>query len=105
MFSYLACPGRLIFQLVFLFSVEASDLECDEIHEDVKATEKDAALQLAVSQIASEFTKESMLSLKKFFGVRRAPVVSTGSLKLDLALGIGGLPKVAIGIIGFGIWK
>lgn len=78
-----------------LFSVEASDFECDEIHEDVKATEKDAALHLAVSQLASEFTRESMLSLQKFFGVRHTRVVSTGSLKLDLALGVGGLPKVS----------
>jgi recombination protein RecA len=35
-----------------------------------------------------------MLSLNKFFGVRYANVVSTGSLKLDIALGTGGLPKV-----------
>ncbi|XP_061363000.1 DNA repair protein recA homolog 2, mitochondrial isoform X2 [Gastrolobium bilobum] len=74
-------------------SAEASDLECDETRDDVRAAEKDNALCLAVSQLASEFSKESMLSLHKFFGVRRAHVISTGSLKLDLALGIGGLPK------------
>lgn len=74
-------------------SAEASDLECDDIHDDLKAAEKNNALCLAVSQLASEFSKESMLSLKKFFGVRYANVVSTGSLKLDLALGVGGLPK------------
>ncbi|XP_027352184.1 DNA repair protein recA homolog 2, mitochondrial isoform X1 [Abrus precatorius] len=74
-------------------SAEASDLECDETHDDVKAAEKSNALCLAVSQLASEFSNESMLSLQKFFGVRRAHVISTGSLKLDLALGIGGLPK------------
>ena len=68
-------------------------------HDDVKTTEKDDALRLAVSQLASEFSKESMLSLHKFFGVRRAQVISTGSLKLDLALGIGGLPKVTIGLV------
>ncbi|PKI31612.1 hypothetical protein CRG98_047994 [Punica granatum] len=34
-----------------------------------------------------------MLSLRRFFSSRREPVISTGSLKLDLALGIGGLPK------------
>ncbi|KAK7336512.1 hypothetical protein VNO77_17054 [Canavalia gladiata] len=72
---------------------EASDLECDETHDDAKAAEKNNALCLAVSQLAGEFTKESMLSLHKFFGVRRAHVISTGSFKLDLALGIGGLPK------------
>ncbi|RZB47787.1 DNA repair protein recA-like 2, mitochondrial isoform C [Glycine soja] len=74
-------------------AAEASDFECDAIHDDVKAAEKDNALCLAVSQLASEFSKESMLSLQKIFGVRRAHVISTGSLKLDLALGIGGLPK------------
>ncbi|GFP90932.1 DNA repair protein reca homolog 2 mitochondrial [Phtheirospermum japonicum] len=34
-----------------------------------------------------------MLSLQRFFGARRASVISTGSLRLDQALGIGGLPK------------
>ncbi|KAH1077673.1 hypothetical protein GLYMA_19G134900v4 [Glycine max] len=74
-------------------SLSSADFECDAIHDDVKAAEKDNALCLAVSQLASEFSKESMLSLQKIFGVRRAHVISTGSLKLDLALGIGGLPK------------
>ncbi|XP_014489716.1 DNA repair protein recA homolog 2, mitochondrial isoform X3 [Vigna radiata var. radiata] len=74
-------------------TAEASDLECDVTHDDVKAAERANALCMAVSQLASEFSKESMLSLQKFFGVRRARVISTGSLKLDLALGVGGLPK------------
>ncbi|OIW05237.1 hypothetical protein TanjilG_21222 [Lupinus angustifolius] len=74
-------------------AAETSDLEHDETHDIVKATEKADALRLAVSQLASEFSKESMLSMQKFFGVRRAHVVPSGSLKLDLALGIGGLPK------------
>ncbi|KAM3738926.1 hypothetical protein ACB098_09G166200 [Castanea mollissima] len=34
-----------------------------------------------------------MLSLQRFFSSRRAPVISIGSLKLDIALGVGGLPK------------
>ncbi|KAK7396215.1 hypothetical protein VNO78_17061 [Psophocarpus tetragonolobus] len=85
---------RICRNTCFLSSAaEASDLECDVTHDDVKAEEKNNALCQAVSQLASEFSKESMLSLQKFFGVRRAHVISTGSLKLDLALGIGGLPK------------
>ncbi|KAI3700202.1 hypothetical protein L2E82_44823 [Cichorium intybus] len=40
-----------------------------------------------------DFDGESMLFLQRFFGARVQPVLSTGSLKLDLALGIGGLPK------------
>jgi RecA/RadA recombinase len=83
---------------VFIFSAEAevSEFECDELHDDVKASEKDTALRLALSQVASDFGRESMLSLQRFFSTRRAPVISTGSLKLDIALGVGGLPKVII---------
>ena len=64
------------------------------MHDDAKSTEKDAALHLALSQLSGEFDRESSLSLQRFFGIRHVPVISTGSLKLDLALGIGGLPKV-----------
>lgn len=74
--------------------MEVSDFDCDELHDDSKATEKDTALRLALSQLSGEFSRESMLSLQRFFRSRRAPVISTGSSKLDLALGIGGLPKV-----------
>ncbi|CAA2986960.1 DNA repair recA homolog 2, mitochondrial [Olea europaea subsp. europaea] len=57
------------------------------------ATEKHTALRVALSKVASDFGEESMLSPQHFFGARRASVVSTGSLRLDQALGIGGLPK------------
>uniref|UniRef100_A0A5B6YIK0 Uncharacterized protein n=1 Tax=Davidia involucrata TaxID=16924 RepID=A0A5B6YIK0_DAVIN len=77
----------------FSSAVEASEFECDELHDDVKATKKETALRLALSQLSGDFGKESMLSVQRFFRSRRAPVISTGSLKLDLALGIGGLPK------------
>ncbi|KAJ6778660.1 DNA REPAIR PROTEIN RECA-like protein 2 MITOCHONDRIAL [Salix koriyanagi] len=71
----------------------ASDFEPDELHDDGEAKQKDNALRLALTHLAGEFGRESMLSLQRFFNSRRAPVISTGSLKLDLALGIGGLPK------------
>ncbi|XP_062117883.1 DNA repair protein recA homolog 2, mitochondrial isoform X4 [Humulus lupulus] len=77
----------------FSSSVEISEFEYDGFHDDGKSTEKDAALHLALSQLSGEFDRESPLSLRRFFGIRRVPVISTGSLKLDLALGIGGLPK------------
>jgi recombination protein RecA len=32
--------------------------------------------------------------LGRFLGRRNVPVISTGSLNLDVALGIGGFPKV-----------
>ncbi|KAH8506586.1 hypothetical protein H0E87_013408 [Populus deltoides] len=70
-----------------------SDFEPDELHDEGEAKQKDNALRLALTQLAGEFGRESMLSLQRFFSSRRASIISTGSLKLDLALGIGGLPK------------
>lgn len=72
--------------------MEATEFAFDEVPIDKKAIEKDTALRMAISELANEFGKNS---LNRFFGTRRADVISTGSLKLDLALGIGGLPKVS----------
>jgi recombination protein RecA len=54
--------------------------------------EKNKALEAAISQIDQNFGKGSVMKL----GQQQAldiEAVSTGSLSLDLALGIGGLPK------------
>ncbi|XP_075491314.1 DNA repair protein recA homolog 2, mitochondrial isoform X1 [Primulina tabacum] len=75
-------------------SAEVSECEYDDhILSDDKAMEKDTALRVALTKLAGDFGKESMLSLQRFFRSRRAPVISTGSLRLDQALGTGGLPK------------
>lgn len=79
---------------VFILSADISEFQCDGFHDDNKEIEKESALREALSRLAGDFGRESMLSLQRFFRSRRAPVISTGSLKLDLALGIGGLPKV-----------
>ncbi|XP_050381801.1 DNA repair protein recA homolog 2, mitochondrial [Argentina anserina] len=65
----------------------------DGDNEEAKEREKDAALHLALSRLSGDFGHHSMLSFPRFFRSRRAPVISTGSLKLDIALGTGGLPK------------
>ncbi|TVU34713.1 hypothetical protein EJB05_16560 [Eragrostis curvula] len=72
------------------------DYESDPPLDDAQALRKESSLNVAVSQLASDFDRESNLCLEKFSRTRRASVISTGSLKLDLALGIGGLPKVII---------
>ncbi|XP_021741071.1 DNA repair protein recA homolog 2, mitochondrial-like isoform X2 [Chenopodium quinoa] len=72
---------------------DTSEIEFDELVDDGAAKEKHTALHGALTQLASEFGKECRLSLPNFFIPRCASVISTGSLKLDLALGIGGLPK------------
>lgn len=80
--------------MCFISSVEASDCELDEVPDDSKIAEKDTALHLALSQLSGDFDKDSKLSLQRFSRKRRVSVISTGSLNLDLALGVGGLPKV-----------
>ena len=58
----------------------------------IPAMDKDKALQIAISQIEKEFGKGSIMRLGAEAAVADVPVFSTGSLSLDLALGIGGLP-------------
>ena len=70
------------------------DYESDPPLDDAKALEKESSLNGAVSQLATDFDRVSNLCLERFSRTRRASVISTGSLKLDLALGTGGLPKV-----------
>jgi recombination protein RecA len=55
--------------------------------------ERERALDLAVSQIEKQFGKGSIMKLGENTIVRDIPTISTGSLSLDLALGIGGLPR------------
>lgn len=59
---------------------------------DVLVFDKDKSLQLAINQIEKEFGKGSIMRLGADGAVVDVPVVSTGSMALDLALGVGGLP-------------
>jgi recombination protein RecA len=54
---------------------------------------KRKALQAALSQIEKQFGKGSIMRLGEHEVSRDIEVVSTGSLGLDLALGVGGLPR------------
>ena len=51
------------------------------------------ALELAVTQIEKQFGKGSIMKLGSGDVSEDVQVVSTGSLSLDLALGVGGLPR------------
>lgn len=57
-------------------------------------SKKELALQQALDQITSSFGKESIMWLGRSGSARNVAVCSTGSFSLDIALGIGGLPKV-----------
>lgn len=56
-------------------------------------SKKDVALQQALDQITTSFGKGSIMWLGRSVSSKQIPVVSTGSFGLDIALGIGGLPK------------
>ena len=58
-----------------------------------KNMDKDKALDTALAQIERSFGKGSIMKLGQDNPVMDIEAVSTGSLGLDVALGIGGLPK------------
>ena len=54
---------------------------------------RDRALDLAVSQIEKQFGKGAIMKLGAETLIPDIPVIPTGSLGLDLALGVGGVPR------------
>ena len=56
-------------------------------------TEKEKALDLAISQIEKQFGKGSIMKLGEISARVAIDSISTGSLSLDLAIGIGGIPR------------
>lgn len=63
------------------------------VEKETKDPERQKALEAALSQIERAFGKGSVMKLGSQEGVSETEVISTGSLGLDIALGIGGLPK------------
>ncbi|MBB6259664.1 recombination protein RecA [Paenochrobactrum gallinarii] len=58
-----------------------------------KSVDKTKALDAALSQIERQFGKGSIMRLGQSDQVVEIETVPTGSLSLDIALGVGGLPK------------
>ena len=56
-------------------------------------TEKARALELALTNIEKQFGKGSIIKMGGESLYENVPVISTGALSLDIALGIGGLPR------------
>ena len=54
---------------------------------------KDKAIDLAISQIEKQFGKGSIMRLGGDTVIRDVPIIPTGCLGLDIALGIGGIPR------------
>ncbi len=55
--------------------------------------EKKKALENALSQLNKAYGKGSVMKFSDSAAVQNMQVISTGNLKLDLALGVGGLPR------------
>jgi len=56
-------------------------------------TEKEKALELAISQIEKRFGEGSVMKLGEDTARLSVEVIHTGSVALDLALGVGGIPR------------
>ena len=56
-------------------------------------SEKDRALGAALTQIERSYGKGAIMRLGDGTGIKGIEVISTGALTLDLALGVGGIPR------------
>ena len=65
----------------------------DNVKSIAAAGEKAKALQAALAQIEKQFGKGTIMRLGEGEAIEDIQVVSTGSLGLDVALGVGGLPR------------
>jgi recombination protein RecA len=60
---------------------------------EIAVSEKDKALENAVAQIERQFGKGAIMKLGEAASAIAIETVSTGSIALDIALGVGGLPR------------
>jgi recombination protein RecA len=58
-----------------------------------KNSDKMKALELALGQIDRQFGKGSVMRLGERVGIENIDVIPTGSLALDAAIGVGGIPR------------
>ncbi len=56
-------------------------------------TEREKALELAIGQIEKRFGKGSIMKLGESPSITAEEAIATGALSLDMALGVGGIPK------------
>jgi len=59
----------------------------------VREGDKERAIDLAVTQIERQYGKGAIMRLGGDAPLPDVPVIPTGSLSLDIALGLGGLPR------------
>jgi len=57
------------------------------------ATEKEKALEMAIGQIEKQFGKGSIIRLGETSKMMAVDIIPTGAIALDIALGVGGIPR------------
>jgi len=62
-------------------------------HDDRTDKERAKAVEMAVGQIEKQFGKGSIMRMGGKDGIAAIPAISTGSISIDWALGVGGLPR------------
>ena len=62
-------------------------------HGKAPESERDRAVEMAVSQIERQFGKGSIMKLGSEDAVRNVKTIPSGSLGLDIAIGVGGFPQ------------
>ena len=60
------------------------------------SSERERAIDMAVSQIERQFGKGSIMRLGSDGVVKHVSVIPSGSLGLDIAVGVGGIPQSRI---------
>lgn len=71
----------------------ASDKTDKKVERKVDQSEKDKALDAALSQIQKQFGKGAIMKLGDKDAQMNVEAISTGSISLDVATGIGGVPR------------
>ena len=56
-------------------------------------SEKEKALEAALNQIQKQFGQGAIMKMGEGLGIQDLDVIPTGSISLDLATGVGGVPK------------
>jgi recombination protein RecA len=83
----------LIFKEIFMELTSKLNPAQNPVQTAALNTEKAKALQAALAQIEKQFGKGTIMKLGDGEVIEDIQVVSTGSLGLDIALGVGGLPR------------
>ena len=73
--------------------LKGDEMSTKSLNGPVKSEEKAKAIDLAVQQIEKQFGQGSIMRLGVNHSIVPVEIIPTGSLALDLALGVGGVPR------------